>query len=129
MALKYSEEVKKNFMHPKNLGKIKNPDGFGEVGNPLCGDVMQLYIKVKDKKDKKIISDIKFKAFGCAAAIASSSMITQLAKNKELNEAKKIELKDIAKSLKGLPPIKMHCANMVTQALKKAIEDYEKNEK
>ena len=124
MPLNYSKQVMKNFMNPKNLGEMKNPDGIGKVGNPVCGDVMWLYIKVDKKKDKEFIKDIKFKTFGCAAAIATSSMITQLAKGKSLKEAGKITNKDVAVSLKGLPPIKMHCSNLASSALKKAIEDY-----
>ena len=120
MTSTYSKEVKENFLHPKNMGEIKNPDGVGKVGNPVCGDVMQIQIKVEKNK----IKDIKFKTFGCAAAIATSSMVTQLAKGKSLEEAEKITREDVAKSLKGLPPVKMHCSNLASDALKKAIEDY-----
>ncbi len=124
----YSKKVMENFLNPKNLGEIKNPDGIGKVGNPICGDIMQIYIKVgKDKNNNEIIKDIKFKTFGCAAAIATSSMLTQLAKGKKLKDAEKITKKDIADSLKGLPSIKMHCSNLASDALKKAIKDY-KNE-
>ena len=120
----------KNFMNPKNMGEIKNPDGVGKVGNPTCGDMMWLYIKVdKDKKGKETIKDIKFKTFGCAAAIATSSMITQLAKGKSLKEAEKITRSDVADSLKGLPPIKMHCSNLASDALKAAIKDYNQKNK
>jgi len=130
MALEYSKKVMENFLNPKNMGEIKNPDGIGKVGNPICGDVMWVYIKVGKKKTKgkqqKYIKDIKFKTFGCVAAIATSSMITQLAKGKKLSEAEKITRNDIAESLKGLPPIKMHCSNLASDALKKAIEDYRK---
>lgn len=130
MTIKYSKKVIKEFTHPKNMGEIKNPDGIGKIGNPVCGDVMWLYIKVgKNRKGKKIIKDIKFKTFGCAAAIATSSMITQLAKGKTLDEAEKITRNDIADSLKGLPPVKMHCSNLASDALKKAIEDYKKKVK
>ncbi len=125
MTLNYSKKVMQNFMNPKNLGEIKNADGIGKVGNPTCGDIMWLYIDVSKKKDgKEIISNIKFKTFGCAAAIATSSMITQLAKGKTLEEAEKIGTKNVAESLEGLPPIKMHCSSMAEKALKKAIEDY-----
>lgn len=125
--MRYSKEVMKNFMDPKNMGEIKNPDGVGKVGNPSCGDIMHVFIKIgnKGKKDE-FIEDIKFKTFGCAAAIATSSMITQLAKGKKINEAKKIKTKDVAKSLKGLPEIKMHCGEMAAEALGKAIDDYTK---
>jgi len=117
----YSKKVMENFQNPKNVGEIKNADGVGKIGNPVCGDVMVVYIKIKDNK----IKDIKFKTFGCAAAIATSSMITQLAKGKTLEEAKKITNSAVADELKGLPPIKMHCSNLAADALKKAIEDYE----
>ena len=120
MALDYSKEVMKNFLEPKNMGEIKNPDGAGEVGSPACGDIMQLQIKVKDNK----IKDIKFKTFGCAAAIASTSMITQMVKGKTLEYAEKLTMKDVAEELKGLPQIKMHCSTMGIQTLRKAIKDY-----
>ena len=130
MTLKYSKKVMQEFLHPKNIGEMKNPDGVGKVGNPVCGDVMWVYIKVeKDKKGIEKIKDIKFRTFGCAAAIATSSMITQLAKGKTLKDAKKISRSDVAESLKGLPPIKMHCSNLATDALKMAIEDYERKKK
>jgi len=123
--LNYSKEVMKNFMNPKNMGEIKNPDGVGKVGNPSCGDIMYVYIKVnRDKKGKETIKDIKFKTFGCAAAIATSSMITQLAKGRDLDSAQKITRDEVAKKLKGLPPIKMHCSNLASDALKSAIKDY-----
>ena len=122
--MEYSKKVMENFLHPKNMGEMKNPDGVGKVGNPICNDIMWLYIKVD--KEKNIISDIKFQTFGCAAAISTSSMITQLAKGKSVEDAEKIGLEDVASSLKGLPPIKMHCSALASQALKKAIEDYKK---
>jgi len=126
MSITYSKKVIKEFTNPKNMGEIKNADGVGKIGNPVCGDVMWLYIKVgKNKEGKEIITNIKFKTFGCAAAIATSSMITQLAKGKTLDEAEKITRNDVAESLKGLPPVKMHCSNLASEALKKAIEDYE----
>ena len=123
MTLNYSKEVMKHFMHPKNMGEIKNPDGIGKVGNPVCGDIMWVYIKV-DKNDR--IKDIKFKTFGCAAAIATSSMLTVIAKGKKIDDAEKLTMKDIAKSLKGLPPIKMHCSDMAIDALRMAIKEYRK---
>lgn len=123
--MKYSKKVMQEFLKPKNMGEIKNPDGVGKIGNPQCGDIMWVYIKVKNEK----ITDIKFKTFGCAAAIATSSMITQLAKGKTTDKAKKIKISDVAKSLKGLPPLKMHCSELATDALKLAIEDYEKKVK
>ncbi|MCX6658337.1 MAG: Fe-S cluster assembly scaffold protein NifU [Euryarchaeota archaeon] len=117
----YSEKVMEHFANPHNVGEIPNADGIGKVGNPQCGDVMWLYIKVKDN----IITDIKFKTFGCGAAIATSSMITELARGKTLEEAKKISRQDVADSLDGLPPTKMHCSNLASDALKEAIKDYE----
>ena len=129
MTLDYSKEVMKNYMHPKNLGEIKNADGIGKVGNPVCGDIMHVYIKVGKKDGKEFIKDIKFKAFGCAAAIATSSKITQIAKGKNLKDAEKIKYDDIVKSLGGLPRVKVHCSMMAQEALKKAIEDYEKKKK
>ena len=123
--MRYSEEVMKNFMNPKNMGEIKNADGVGKVGNADCGDIMHIFIKVGKKNTKdEFIEEIKFKTFGCAAAIATSSMITQLAEGKKLSEAKVIKTKDVAKSLKGLPEIKMHCGEMAAEALGKAIENY-----
>jgi len=121
----YSKKVMEEFMHPKNAGKIENADGIGKVGNPICGDIMYVYIKVgKNKKGQEIIKDIKFQTMGCVAAIATSSMITQLAKGKTLKEAMKITRDNIAEDLGGLPPIKMHCSNLAADALHKAIEDY-----
>lgn len=116
----YSQKVIKHFQHPKNVGEIKNPDGVGRVGNPICGDIMEIYIKVKTNK----IKDIKFKTFGCAAAIATSSMITELAKGKTLKEALRLTRNDVAEELDGLPSIKMHCSNLAADGLHKAIESY-----
>ena len=118
----YTKKVIEHFTNPHNYGKIKSADGIGKVGNPVCGDIMKVYIKI-DKK-KNIIEDIKFETLGCAAAIATSSMITDLAKGKTLDEAMKISNKDVAESLEGLPPMKMHCSNLAADALHKAIEDY-----
>lgn len=116
----YSKKVIEHFSHPRNQGRIKNADGVGMVGNPVCGDLMKIYIQVQ----KNIIKGIKFETLGCAAAIATSSMITQLAKNKPLEEAEKITRGDVAESLEGLPPLKMHCSNLASDALRKAIADY-----
>jgi nitrogen fixation protein NifU and related proteins len=128
--MNYNKKVMENFMHPKNMGEIKNPDGVGKVGNPVCGDIMWIYIKVsKDKKGNEKISDIKFKTFGCAAAIATSSMITQFAKGKTFKEAQKISMKDIADELGGLPNIKMHCSHLAITGLKKAMLDYKEKNK
>jgi nitrogen fixation protein NifU and related proteins len=126
MPLQYSKKVIENFTNPKNMGEMRNPSGIGKIGNPICGDVMWVYIKVEKKGEKEKIKDIKFKTFGCAAAIATSSMITQLAKGKDIKDAEKINPNNIAKSLKGLPPIKMHCGSMATKALALAIADYKK---
>ncbi|MCU0852511.1 MAG: Fe-S cluster assembly scaffold protein NifU [Thermoplasmata archaeon] len=117
----YSEKVMDHFANPRNVGEIVDADGIGKVGNPQCGDVMWLYIKVKDN----IITDIKFKTFGCGAAIATSSMITELARGKTIEEAKKISRQDVAESLDGLPPVKMHCSNLAADALREAIKDFE----
>jgi nitrogen fixation NifU-like protein len=121
----YSKKVMEHFMNPKNMGAIDDPDGVGEVGNPTCGDLMKIYIKVKDD----IITDIKFQTFGCGAAIATSSMITELAKGKTLDAALKLTRNDVANELDGLPPIKMHCSNLAADALKAAINDYRKKSK
>lgn len=121
----YSEKVMEHFRNPRNMGEIKDADGVGTVGNPVCGDMMTIYIKVKDNR----IEDIKFKTFGCGAAIATSSMITELAKGKALKEALKITRKNVADALEGLPPVKMHCSNLAADALKAAIEDYYKKQK
>jgi len=118
----YSEKVLDHFKNPRNVGEIPDADGVGTVGNPVCGDLMSVYIKVKDGR----ISDVKFKTFGCGAAIATSSMITELAKGKTIDEALKITRKDVADSLGGLPPIKMHCSNLAADALHAAINDYYK---
>lgn len=116
----YSKEVMDHFLNPRNVGSIENADGAGEVGNAACGDIMRLEIKVEDEK----ITDIKFQTFGCAAAIATSSMITEMVKGKTLTEAEKITNRAVAQALGGLPPAKMHCSNLAADALKKAISDY-----
>jgi nitrogen fixation NifU-like protein len=111
-----------HFRNPRNVGEIENPDGVGKVGNPVCGDIMELYIKVKDG----IITDAKFKTFGCGAAIATSSMVTELIKNKSVDEAAKISNRAVAEALGGLPSIKMHCSVLAEDALRKALQDYRK---
>lgn len=122
----YSDKVMEHFRNPRNMGEILNADGVGTVGNPVCGDLMTMYIKVKDDH----IEDIKFKTYGCGAAIATSSMTTELAKGKTLEEAMKITRASVADSLGGLPKVKMHCSNLAADALHAAIEDYrEKNKK
>ncbi|MFO7619396.1 MAG: Fe-S cluster assembly scaffold protein NifU [Thermoplasmata archaeon] len=120
--MQYSEKVMDHFMNPRNVGEIKDADGVGEVGNPTCGDLMKIYIKVENN----IITDIKFQTFGCGAAIATSSMVTEMAMGKTIEEALKLTRNDVAESLDGLPPIKMHCSNLAADALKAAIEDYRK---
>jgi nitrogen fixation NifU-like protein len=127
--MEYSKKVMEMFQHPKNMGKIENADGIGKVENNNCGDVMHLYIKVENKAGKEIITDIKFQTLGCAAAIATSSMITELAKGKTIEEAEKITREDVAGELEGLPPIKMHCSNLAADALRAAIKDYRKKQK
>jgi nitrogen fixation NifU-like protein len=117
----YTDKVMDHFSNPRNIGEIENADGVGEVGNPVCGDMMSFYINVKDNR----ITDIKFKTFGCVAAIAVSSMVTEMALGKTLDEAKKITKKSVAESLDGLPKEKMHCSNLGADALNKAIEDFE----
>ncbi len=121
----YTEKVMEHFKNPRNVGEIPDADGVGTVGNPVCGDLMTIYIKVKDNH----LTDIKFKTFGCGSAIATSSMITELAKGKTLEEALKITRANVADSLGGLPPIKMHCSNLAADALHAAIEDYYKKHK
>jgi len=116
----YSEQVMDHFMNPRNVGEIDNPDGVGQEGNPTCGDVMQIHIKVIDN----VITDCRFKTFGCGSAIAISSKITEMAKGKTLEEALAITKEDVAGQLGGLPAQKMHCSNLGAAALRKAIEDY-----
>jgi nitrogen fixation NifU-like protein len=116
----YNEKVIEHFRNPRNVGEMENPDGVGRVGDPVCGDVMELYIKVKDG----IIVDAKFKTFGCAAAIATSSMVTEMVKGKSVEEALKISNKAVVEALDGLPPAKVHCSVLAEDALRAAIEDY-----
>ncbi|MDY6964640.1 MAG: Fe-S cluster assembly scaffold protein NifU [Halobacteriota archaeon] len=118
----YSDKVMDHFKKPRNMGEIEDADGVGVVGNPTCGDVMNIYIKVKDDR----LEDVKFKTFGCGAAVATSSMITELARGKTLDEALEITRNDVADALEGLPPVKMHCSNLAADGLKAAIEDYRK---
>lgn len=125
MSDMYTEKVMDHFRNPRNMGEIKNPDGFGKVGNPVCGDVMAIYIKVKDDR----IVDIKFKTFGCTAAIATSSVLTEMVKGKTIEEALKITRDDVANELGGLPAIKMHCSNLAAEALQEAIKDYRNKKK
>jgi nitrogen fixation NifU-like protein len=121
----YSETVMDHFNNPRNAGVIEDADGIGEVGNPVCGDMMTFYIKVKDNR----LEDVKFQTFGCVAAIAVSSMVSEMAKGKELEEAEKITNKLVAETLGGLPPNKMHCSNLGAEALTIAIENYRMKQK
>lgn len=129
--MQYSEKVMDHFMNPRNIGTIENADGEGQVGNPVCGDIMKIFIKVKKEGEKEIIEDIKFQTLGCGSAIATSSMITEMAKGKTIEEAKKITREDVAGELEGLPKEKMHCSNLAAEALGEAIKNYEekKNKK
>ena len=120
----YTEKVMEHFRNPHNMGEILDADGVGTVGNPVCGDLMTIYIKVKDDR----LTDVKFKTFGCGAAISTSSMVTDLAKGKTLDEALKITRANVAENLGGLPAVKMHCSNLAADALHAAIEDYRKKE-
>ena len=121
---KYSEKVLDHFRNPRNVGDMENPDGTGHVGNPVCGDIMELYIRVKDDT----ITDARFKTFGCGAAIATSSMVTELVRGKTIDEALKISNKAVIEALDGLPPIKVHCSVLAEEVLRSAIDDYYKKQ-
>jgi len=121
----YSEKVMEHFKNPRNVGEMENPDGVGHVGNPVCGDIMELYIKVNDG----IIVEAKFKTFGCGAAIATSSIVTEMVKGKSIEKALEISNKAVAEALDGLPPVKMHCSVLAEEALKSAIDDYVEHQK
>ncbi len=125
----YTKEVMEHFKNPRNMGDMEDPDAKSKVGNPACGDMMETYIKVGEKDGEKYIEDIKFKTFGCASAIATSSVTTELAMGKKLEEAEQIEKKDIAEELGGLPKIKMHCSNLSANGLHEAIYQYKKKER
>ena len=116
----YTDKVMDHFTNPRNVGEIENPDGIGQVGNPVCGDIMKMYLKINNNT----IEDIKFKTFGCGAAIATSSIATELVKGKTVEEAQKLDNKAVATALGGLPCEKMHCSNLAADALHKAIADY-----
>ena len=118
--MNYSEKVMDHFANPRNVGEIENADGIGEVGNPKCGDIMKMYLKI----EKGIISDVKFKTFGCGAAIATSSMATELVKGKSIEDALKVTNKAVMEALDGLPPVKVHCSVLAEQAIKAALADY-----
>ena len=123
--MQYSELVMEHFQNPRNVGMIENPDGVGKVGNPVCGDLMEMFIKVEDNR----IADIKFRTFGCGAAIATSSIATELVKGKTLEEAEALTNKAVAEALGGLPPIKLHCSNLAADAIHAAIENYRNKKK
>ena len=118
--MQYTEKVMQHFMNPHNVGVIKNPDGYGKVGNPSCGDIMEIFIKV----DNDIITDVKFRTFGCASAIASSSISTDMIIGKTVEDALKVTNKAVVEALGGLPAVKMHCSVLAEEAIKMAIEDY-----
>ncbi|MDR3260009.1 MAG: Fe-S cluster assembly scaffold protein NifU [Fusobacteriaceae bacterium] len=118
--MQYTEKVMEHFTNPRNVGVIENPDGYGKVGNPSCGDIMEMFLKV----DNDIIADAKFRTFGCASAIASSSISTELIKGKSIKEALQITNKAVVEALGGLPPVKMHCSVLAEEAIKLAIENY-----
>lgn len=120
MAMEYSQKVMDNFLNPHNMGEIEDADGIGEVGNAKCGDIMKMYLKIKDG----IIEDVKFKTFGCGSAIATSSMATQMIKGKKIEEALKLTNKAVVEALDGLPPVKVHCSVLAEQAVKAALWDY-----
>ena len=120
----YSKEVVDHFQNPRNVGEIENPSGVGEIGNAACGDIMRIYIKVAEVNGEEILEDVKFKTFGCAAAIASSSRMTEMIKGMKLEEALKITNNDIAETLGGLPPAKLHCSNLAADAFQEAVKDY-----
>jgi len=118
--MQYSEKVMDHFMNPRNTGIMESPDGYGKVGSPSCGDVMEIFLKIEDD----IIKDVKFRTFGCASAIATSSISTEMILNKNVNEALELTNKAVAEALDGLPPAKMHCSVLAEEAIKSAIEDY-----
>ena len=122
--LPYSEKVMDHFTHPRNVGEIPEASGIGTVGNPVCGDVMKMYLKIENE----IIVDVKFKTFGCGAAVATSSMVTEMVKGKSITEALTITNKAVAEALGGLPPVKMHCSVLAEEALRSALKDYYKKQ-
>jgi nitrogen fixation protein NifU and related proteins len=129
MADLYNEKVMDHFMNPRNVGTIKDANGVGEVGNPTCGDIMKIYLKIEEVDGEETITDVKFQTFGCGAAVATSSMGTEMVKGKPLAEVEKMTNEMVAAELGGLPPIKMHCSNLAASAIQAAIEDYRKKTK
>ena len=129
MADLYGEKVMDHFTNPRNVGEIKDPDGVGTTGNPTCGDIMKIFLKIGVKDGQEIIEDVKFQTFGCGAAVATSSMVTEMVKGKTLDEAEKISNAAVAEALGGLPPLKMHCSNLAANALHEAIKDYRAKQK
>jgi nitrogen fixation NifU-like protein len=129
MADLYGEKVMDHFSNPRNVGEIKDADGVGTTGNPTCGDIMKIFLKVEEKDGKEIIADVKFQTFGCGAAVATSSMVTEMVMGKTLDEAEKISNAAVAEALGGLPPVKMHCSNLAANALHEAIKDYRAKQK
>ncbi|HHW98793.1 MAG TPA: Fe-S cluster assembly scaffold protein NifU [Firmicutes bacterium] len=125
----YSQKVIDHFSNPRNVGTMENPDGVGEVGNITCGDIMRIYIKVDKDGDTERIGDIRFQTFGCGAAVATSSIVTEMVKGMTLEESLNITNKDVAEALDGLPPVKMHCSNLAADALQAAIKDYRERQK
>lgn len=123
-AAMYSQKVIDHFSNPRNVGTMENADGVGEVGNITCGDVMRIYIKVDKDGDTERIGDIRFQTFGCGAAVATTSIVTEMVKGMTLDESIKITNKDVADALDGLPPVKMHCSNLAADALLAAVKDY-----
>lgn len=128
-AALYSQKVIDHFSNPRNVGTLENPDGVGEVGNITCGDVMRIYIKVDKDGDAERIGDIRFQTFGCGAAVATSSIVTEMVKGMTLDESLAITNADVAEALDGLPPVKMHCSNLAADALRAAIKDYREHQK
>lgn len=124
MADLYNEKVMDHFMNPRNVGTIADADGVGQVGNPTCGDIMKMFITVENKGGQEVITDVKFQTFGCGAAVATSSIVTEMVVGKTVPEAEKLTNAQVAEELGGLPPLKMHCSNLAADALKKAIENY-----
>ncbi|MCD6495911.1 MAG: iron-sulfur cluster assembly scaffold protein [Candidatus Aenigmarchaeota archaeon] len=129
MAMQYNEKVMEHFRHPRNMGVIENPDAVGFVGNKTCGDAMKIFLRVEKRNGKNIIKDIKFQTYGCVSAIATTSITTEMVKGKTLDEAYNIGRADAARELGGLPPIKMHCSNLASEAIQAAIDDYRKKHK